>query len=183
MMRAGPCNWLWILQWLHYPLKIKSIIITKATTKCSVYSWALESTGSSSRISHFFYFWSSKSPLKALPYRDCSLVKPLLFPPRQPAIFLYHGPFCLYIQQPLGISPALPWQNFGQSPAHFHGYPRPSTRCMGGWGLQMTNALVVKGLVRNNGKQLRLGTHEARNEILENGIIFFFFFRKFNQIL
>ena len=39
----------------------------------------------------------SKSLLKAPPCGDCSLVKPLFPPPLpQPAIFLFHGPFCMY---------------------------------------------------------------------------------------
>ena len=31
-----------------------------------------------------------------------------------------------YTKQIPGIFSILPWQNFGQSPAHFHGYPPPS---------------------------------------------------------
>ena len=33
--------------------------------------------------------------------------------------------FFVYIKQTPGISPALLWQHFGQSPAHFHGNPPP----------------------------------------------------------
>ena len=76
-----------------------------------------------------FDFWSSQSPLKAPPCADCSLVKPLLFSP-QPAILSFHDPFCIF--KPRVISPALPWQNFGQSPAHIHGYLLP---CSGAGGV------------------------------------------------
>ena len=86
-----------------------------------------------------FDFWSSKSPLKAPPCWDCLLVKPLLFSPTS-AIFSFHGPFCLIKQTP-GISEAMLWQNFGQSPTHFHGYLKPSHGGGGLW-LQMTSAHV-----------------------------------------
>ena len=65
-------------------------------------------------------FLSSKYLLKAPPCGDCSLFKRQLFP-RQPAVFSFHGPFA-YTKQTLGISPALLWQNFGQSPAHINGW-------------------------------------------------------------
>ena len=42
-----------------------------------------------------FNFCSNKSLLKAPPFRDRLLVKPLLFSP-QPVIFSLHSPFCLY---------------------------------------------------------------------------------------
>ena len=42
----------------------------------------------------------------------------------------------VYIKQTQSISSALLWQNFGQNPAHFHGYPLPST---GGGGAVVTN--------------------------------------------
>ena len=60
------------------------------------------------------------------------------------------GPFCIYKanQKPAffrkgydGISPALPWQNFGQSPAYFHGFPPPSPGPGGPW------LLVHKGFI------------------------------------
>ena len=53
-----------------------------------------------------------------------------------------------YIKEYLGISHALPWQNFGQSPTHFHAYPLPSPGSGVGW-LRMTQAqqiLVLKFL-------------------------------------
>ena len=73
-----------------------------------------------------FDFWASKSLLKAPLCGDCSLVKPLLFSPAACYRFI-SWPFCLYKANP-GISPALPWLNFGQIPAHFHGYPPPLPR-------------------------------------------------------
>ena len=41
-------------------------------------------------------------------------------------------------------SPALPWQNFGQSPAHFHGYPSPSPRDAGAVVLNLNGLLVIR---------------------------------------
>ena len=70
------------------------------------------------------------------------------FPP-QPAIFHFTALF-VYIKQTPGISPALPWQNFGQSTDHFHGYPQHSPGGGGGGGgawLQMTCALYTYNTV------------------------------------
>ena len=125
-----------------------------------------------------FDFWSSQSPLKAPPCGDCSLVKPfILFSPAACFLFIYlfKEPFCLYIKQTPGISPALPWQNFGQSPAHFLGYPPPSPgdRRRGAW-LQMTecisvtNQLTLKGLETRDLQ--RLDYNAPGNRILSKSL-------------
>ena len=53
-----------------------------------------------------FDFWSSKSLLKAPPWRDYSLVKPLLFSPRSLLAFHFTTLF-VYIKQTPGISAKL----------------------------------------------------------------------------
>ena len=54
-----------------------------------------------------FDFWSSKSPLKAPPCGEYSLINPLLFSPAACYQFI-KGPFA-YVKQTLCISPTLPW--------------------------------------------------------------------------
>ena len=62
--------------------------------------------GIAARNSRDFDFWSSKSPLKAPPCGDCSLVKPLLFSPAACYLFI-HGPVCIFKANP-GCSPPPP---------------------------------------------------------------------------
>ena len=69
-----------------------------------------------------FDFWSSKSLLKAPLCGNCSLAKSLT------AYYLFISRPFYYIKQTPGISPALPWRNFGHSPAHFHGFSPPSPK-------------------------------------------------------
>ena len=81
-------------------------------------------------------------PAKSLILRGLFVDKTTAVFPRSLLSFHFTA-LIAYIKQTPGISPALPWQNFGQSPAHFHGYPPPSPEVGGEAWLQMTSALFL----------------------------------------
>ena len=80
-----------------------------------------------------FDFWSSNPRLKPHLAGTAVFASSLLS-------FHFTTLFACIKQSP-GISPAPPWQNFGQIPAHFHGYPPPSPGGGRGVWLQMNSAL------------------------------------------